>query len=348
MKQTRCVVAVFAIVSLVAATAAAESSSQSKAAAARLFDDAKKDITSGKNADACPKFAESQRLDPQLGTLLHLADCYASIGKTASAWASFQEAAEIAAQRGDARESRIRKRVSALEPQLSNLVIDVTGAPPSDLEVRQDGDVVGRGAWGTSIPVDPGKHTVTASASGRKSWSAEIEIGSAAETRHVAIPTLDSVETVGTPPPAMPGPAPSTPATSPSSADVGQAPQASSSRGSTQRLLGWGAVGAGAVGLGIGIAFELQRSAKLSDRDNVCPTRQNCTPGEAAQISSLTSDARTASAIAVTGFVAGGVLAAGGLALIFTAPKGAPSHDVAVVPVAAPGYEGVTVAGRLW
>src|ERR1700690_321489 len=77
---------------------AAESSAASKAVATQLFDDAQALLAKGELASACAKYAESQRLDPQLGTLLHLGDCYERLGKTASAWASFKDAIVIASQ----------------------------------------------------------------------------------------------------------------------------------------------------------------------------------------------------------------------------------------------------------
>src|SRR5262245_29277651 len=79
-----------------------------RATAIRLFEDGEKAMSEGNYGAACPKFAESQRLDPQLGTLLHLADCFEKWGKTASAWASFKEAADLAAMRNESGEREPR------------------------------------------------------------------------------------------------------------------------------------------------------------------------------------------------------------------------------------------------
>src|SRR5512132_1412974 len=48
--------------------------------------------------DACPKFEESQRIDPTPGTLLNLGDCYerSTPPRTASAWGTFKRAEVMA------------------------------------------------------------------------------------------------------------------------------------------------------------------------------------------------------------------------------------------------------------
>src|SRR5258706_12663688 len=92
----------------------------SQAAAQALFDEARGLMNEGKFGDACPKFAESQRLDPGAGTLLNLANCYAKNGRTASAWVTFKDAAAAADVKRRADWSqRARERATALEPLLS-------------------------------------------------------------------------------------------------------------------------------------------------------------------------------------------------------------------------------------
>src|SRR6188768_3684544 len=75
------------------------------AAAVQLYDAAEALAKAGRLAEACPKYGESYRLDPQLGALLHYADCRERNGELASAYAAFRDAAEIAAQKNDDRKA---------------------------------------------------------------------------------------------------------------------------------------------------------------------------------------------------------------------------------------------------
>src|ERR1051326_9215354 len=87
---------------LLAAPVHAEPTASDKAAAEGLFGDARKLMEAGNYREACPKLEASQRLDPGVGTLLNLADCYEHSGRTASAWMEFLEAASAARESGSA------------------------------------------------------------------------------------------------------------------------------------------------------------------------------------------------------------------------------------------------------
>jgi len=169
----------------------AETSTQEKALASRLFDEASKLMAAGQTSAACAKYAESKRLDAQLGTLLYLGECYAKIGKTASAWVSFKEAVDIAAQRSDSRTTKIRERLANIEKALSNLVIVVADSEPADLEIRQDGAVVGRAAWGSPIPIDPGGHEVTATSPTAKPRQVKVDVTDGGQTITVNLPPIE-------------------------------------------------------------------------------------------------------------------------------------------------------------
>src|SRR5262245_36723730 len=72
--------------------ASADDAGDKRPAAQALFDQGRALVTLGRFAEACPKLAESLRLDPGIGTMLWLADCYENVGRSASAWATFREA----------------------------------------------------------------------------------------------------------------------------------------------------------------------------------------------------------------------------------------------------------------
>src|SRR5271166_5257799 len=90
------------VVALVSARASlAQTSAGDKAAAQAIFDEGKRLMDAGQFAQACPKFADSEKLDPGVGTLLNLGVCYEKNGQTASAWATYKEAASAAANAGE-------------------------------------------------------------------------------------------------------------------------------------------------------------------------------------------------------------------------------------------------------
>lgn len=129
------------------------------AAADVLFEDAKKLAQAGRYAEACPGFEASYKLDPTLGTLLNKADCHEKIGKLATAWTEWGEAAELARKLDDPRQEFATKRRAALTPRLSKLTL-VVQAPQPELTVLLDGAPMDAATFGVALPVDAGEHLV--------------------------------------------------------------------------------------------------------------------------------------------------------------------------------------------
>src|SRR5258706_859613 len=219
-------------------TRAGDALASDPSAAQALFDQSKQLVSAGRFAEACPKLEESQRLDPGMGTLFHLADCDEHIGKTASAWAAFLDVAAQARAAGQgARERIARDRATALEPSLARMTIlggAVTTVP--GLEVRRDGVVIGKGQWGAALPVDPGQHEIRAAAPGKLAWTGMVRVDvHGRET--VTLPPLADAPVAAT------HEAVGSTQTTAALADI---PQADRSNGSAQRAF---AVGLGVVAL---------------------------------------------------------------------------------------------------
>ncbi len=191
-------------------TAAQGALAQTETAVAEgLYRQARELMAAGNYDAACPKLAESQRLDPATGTLLNLAACHEKQGKLATAWLEYSDA--LVAARRDGREDRVefaRQRAAELEPRLSRLTIVL--APDADepeLALELDGASIGRAVLGAATPVDPGQHLVRASAPGKKPWEQSIQIGAEADQQSLTIPKLE----LGPAQPAPPAPQPSAP-----------------------------------------------------------------------------------------------------------------------------------------
>jgi hypothetical protein len=305
----------------------AEASPADKAAAQSLFDEGRKLMSAGKFAEACPKLAESQKLDPGVGTQFNLADCYEKVGQTASAWAGFLEAASAAKSMGQAdREKVARERAAALASRLSKLTITSTeGASISGLEIKRDGTAIGRALWGTAIAVDPGSHVIEVTAPGKKPWQTTAKVEGDKASIVVTIPPLEDAPAAAPPP-------------------VGETMTAdASSAGASRRTLGIVVAGVGVVGLGVGTAFALKAKSSNDDSLTHCdPIDKNSCDQQGVD---QRTNARSAGNIATVSVGLGiAALVAGGV-LYFTAPTGDKPRAM-IVPSAGPGSAGLALVGR--
>jgi hypothetical protein len=285
---------------LTSATAAAQGNSQSAMAEA-LFRNGRTLMAAGNYAEACPKFAESQKIDPKLGTLMNLALCHEKAGLSASAWAEYAQAAELARRSAQSeREAVARERVSALEASLTHVVVDADAK--SELVVTLDGQPIGAGAYGTPMPVDPGDHVLQADCPGKAPFRFPF---------HAAPGDRD--RTIHVPPPASMEPGAVAPAARPVAPSAAAEPGRGGS-GASLRTAGFVVGGVGLLAVGVGAFFGVRAFSDKTDAEKACSAGGACTgPGKDA-----TSAMKTDEVISTIGVIVGAAAIAGGAYLVLT------------------------------
>jgi len=320
-----------------AAVAQAAPTAQEVALAETLFRDAQRGMKAGNYADACPKFAESHRLDPAVGTLMNLGACHEAAGLLASAWAEFTDAAAWARREGRADRVKVLEgRLKQIEPKLSTLTLGVTTSTEQSIEL--DGSLIGRAAWNTPMPVNPGKHRLRVSAPGYREYTTEFEVGREKDAKRVEVPALERLPAAPTTPVAATG------AASPAKSDA-PAPSAKPSPGSrTKRVAAYVTAGAGVGLVGIGSFFGVRALSKMSESDDACPNQQ-CSRTGADRSVQANSAANAANVCVGVGLAAIGV----GAYLYFTSsnPKGEQAARVLLTPTAGPGAAGLLLRAEL-
>jgi len=273
---------------------AARADEASAVAAESLFREGRALADKGRFEEACGLFSRSQQLDPAVGTLLNLGECYEQVDKLATAWLAYRQATALAVTRNDERRASIARSAAArIEPRLALLSIASPKATPPGLTVTRNGVRVDPAAFDAPLPVDPGLQTI------------EVELREG-ERKTVQIPDLD----------------PTTPVAQMS------APQ-DESPGDTQRAVAIGLeIGGGAV-LAAGLVFGALAFVRWDSVSEVCPDGK-C-PSEAARLrkASDADEARTFSTISSVATAVGAIGLAAGVVLHLTAPE----RRVSVAPL---------------
>ena len=275
------------------------------AAARELFRVGQEDMRQGRVDAACEKFAEAQRLDPNVGYLVNLARCDEKRDRLADARESWEKALDLAKLRGDTRLADVRAGYEAVDKQVPRIIVQTTAAPPDGLVLRRDDVVLTSASLGVPLPVNPGKHVIAATAPGRKAWSKEISVRGGDRVVTIEVPEL----TAQTEAPAGPASAPA----------GGVSLEPSRPAGGTQRTLGVITAALGVAAAGVGTFFTLRASSLNEDSKALCdPAAPNSCSSEGV---TTRDDALAAADVATVSFVAAGVLVVGGAVLFLTAPS---------------------------
>jgi hypothetical protein len=326
------------LVLFVAATASA--GTRDAASAEVLFRDGREAMKRGDFATACPKLAESQRLDPAPGTLLNLSECEEKSGKLASAW---QHARETLDQlpAGDDRVPIARKRTADLEKRVPRLTIRLADDAASGVTVMRDDVELGRASLGTKLPVDPGEHVVVVRAPGRKDARFKVSIAEG-EAKTIGVAAGDLA----------PGEGEAGNLSRGGSSRGGALPADQPAPGKSQRNVGWGIAGVGVIGLIVGVAENIRWKTQEQNVKDNCQTvradgKVECIDANYANDQQAARDRNQT--ISTVSYVVGGAALVGGVALVLSAPSssGGATNQVRIGPAFGTGAAGV-VAGGTW
>jgi hypothetical protein len=278
---------------------------KNKAIATDLFDRGVKLMAEGKCADgpadaakckqALDSFRRAYQIYPAaLGALRNAAYIEKGLGMIASAARDFREVARKAPL--DPKPERqawaeyARKEADELSPRIPHLIVSVPADAPKGTKVVLDGTALAEPAWGTSLDVDPGTHSIHAEAPGRATFESRVSVAEK-ETKTFAI-VLD--------------------------ADTSVAPPTTTSRGSiTAPLI---VSGIGLVGVGVGLGFGY---AAMKKKDDACGGTKLCDP------SGLDDGRKLANTSSIVTGVGAAVLV-GGLVWLLVTPSrsAAPAGEV--------------------
>jgi len=229
--------------------------------------------------------------------VLGLARAQAGQGKFVEAWESYHSiilenptsSAVFAAALADA-----QKEIAKIETRRAKLTVNVTGATAPKVTI--DDQPVRVEALGVPRLINPGAHVVKATADGMKTATQTISVTEGGAQNVALALTADT--------------------SAPVAAAPSIEPDSTSSSGSWRKTAGIVAMGVGGAGLIEGAITGILAIGKHSDLAKVCTN--GCPPTEDSTLSSY----HTMGTLSTVGFIVGGVAAAGGAVLFFTAPKG--------------------------
>jgi hypothetical protein len=293
-----------------------------------LFDDALRIFDKGEYKAALEAFRGVQDKFPSVGALFKIGECYEKLNKAVAAYGYFVQAADTAKTKNDPqREKLARDKATSLEPKLPKLVVS---GPVDGLEIRVNGTVIPQDRWNKPLLQGPGKKDIVARASGYQTSTTQVTVSDEGQPAEIAVPALEVEPDPGKP----------------------------------LKMVGLITAGVGVVGVGVGAVTGLMASGKKTEMEDCARNATTAPPAFCPQgeFQSRKDSANGLATVSTIGFIAGGILVAGGIVLYFVAPKRstepAPQpeppktakpiqlRDVAIVPVTGPTDTGLLLTGR--
>jgi hypothetical protein len=222
--------------------------------------------------------------------------------------------------------------LDAVEKSLPTVVVtarDGAGAPLLDVKVTVDGAPFATTLDGRALPMNPGAHKFHFELADGTSQDVESIVTEGTQNQLVSGVLKHAAPEPPPPPPPTTPPPPILPATPP--------PVAPAEGSNAWRTAGLVAGGVGVAGLVVGTIFGI---VAISDKSSANCANNLCDAGPL-------SSARSAAKVSDVGLIAGGVLFAGGAALLLWGPSGhAQAGQVTLAPSVGASDGGVVVGGR--
>jgi hypothetical protein len=292
---------------LLALTGLANAQSRDPAAAEALFRQGREAMEAQRYAEALPRFVESQRLEPAVGTLMNIATCEEKVGRLASAWQRWNEAID-ALPATDDRLTFARNRAKALEQRLPRLAVSLASPRDQGARVFRDDVELGPASQGALLPIDPGLHTVTVQMPGHRTEKTTVHLGEG-EKKQIEVHSGAAATTVPS-----------------EREEPTEAPW--------RRTVGWTLTGLGVAGVGVAAVSGLMRmedrgTVETNCPDNVCINQKGL---------DAVASGRTLTAVNTAGWIAGGVGLGSGLYFLLSGGRSSASAPRVTPSVARDGF----------
>ena len=327
---------------------AAEPTPSELSVARRLFDEGRVAEDAARWAEAAGKFRRATAIKDTPGLRFHLARCQEEQGAFVEALVEYDRARELID--GGVRAVDVEKLLPEARERVRAKVAQLTLRLPADVQdvsVELDGKVLSPSVLGVAMPINPGKHRVSAVAVGRVRFASEFALG-VAESRQLAI-ELPVTSTTST--------APSAPASTQAAPPAARAAHVDDTTVPTRTIVLIGEASLFAAALGTGIVFSIARNSADARYDRADATiasqlDEDDDPDMACrealegciELGEAKDDRTQAGRIAVGGFIAAGVSAAAFGLTYFLWPRAEAPIDVGAA--AAPGGFSLAVSGR--
>jgi hypothetical protein len=276
------------------AWAAPEPSPSEISVARRLFDEARVAEDAGRWREAAEKFRSAIAIKDTPGMRFHLARCEEEQGALVEALVEYDRARELLD--AGAKAADVEKLLAGARERVRAKVALLTLKLPKDVQnvsVELDGQALSRTVVGQPMPINPGKHKLSAVAVGRSKFVSDVDLGTG-EVRQLVVELPPEPITREVPVTLQSTSQPASPTPLPGVAVATKSDTSAPIPTRTLVLVGEGALFA--AGLATGIGFTIAKSSANRDYDKAAAavgddprgcSRANANPSCAALLDAL-------------------------------------------------------------